>query len=141
VWFDYQTNLALYDSLLNHSLYDKSLNSHTGAIVYLMEQLQQQETKEALIAYALLLAGGAESRAQTAKTLDTAAEGFLQDLCQDRVRPINFDIDNALRKLQQIDLVAKEGENYVAVPLATAIEQTPAVWQRLLQTPAAPAAK
>lgn len=69
-------------------LYDRSLDTHDGVILHVIEELRSQELKEAAIAYFLLLAEGQ----QTEKELDQLSEKFL----------VNIQPDNAISPIVKI---------------------------------------
>ncbi len=130
--FDYQTSMERYRNLLNQSLYERSLNNHTGAIVYMMEQLKQQEIKESVLAYAfLLLQAQAGAGRVDAAALDRLCEEFLAEVGGNAEKPIDFDVPDALHKLTALGLVTREHNTYAALAPDTALDALKSKWKRL----------
>ncbi len=79
---------------MSQDLYNKNLDNDIGVVQYLVDSIEDQELKEALIAYTLLLKAG---RPLTEEELDEAAERFLNTHFKDL--EVDFEVDDALEKL------------------------------------------
>ena len=79
---------------MSQDLYNKNLDNDIGVIQYLVDSIEDQELKESLIAYTLLLKAG---RPLTEEELDEAAERFLNTHFKDL--EVDFEVDDALEKL------------------------------------------
>ncbi len=99
VLFGYKSAKDRYESLVTHSLYDKSLDNGRGVLCYLVDALEEEEFKEAILALFFLWEAGP----QTKEDLDVLCERFLHDEFGIQV---DFEIDDALQKLMDSGLVS-----------------------------------
>lgn len=95
-----------YTQALTENLYFKLLDNNAGVLYRILDDAEESECKESLLAYYFLLAQG---EPMTAAEVDTAIETWLAQRWQCR---LNFEIDDALRKLQQLDLARCDGEHW-----------------------------
>lgn len=86
----------------SESLYHKSLASNMGAVNLLVEQAETQEVKEAFLAYFMLYVCRKENL--TMEGLDARVEAWLE---KNFGFYIDFEVDDALRKLLDKDLALK----------------------------------
>jgi hypothetical protein len=102
---------------LTQNLYFKNLDNNAGVIHRLGSDAQDEECKEALLAYYFLLTSG---QSMTRKQLDHTIEHWFADQWDCK---LDFEIGDALAKIQRLGLV-KEDQGLlsaVALPQATAI--------------------
>ena len=97
----------------------------SGISLLLVGAGEEQDIKEASLAYALLLKGG---RAMTKAELDNAAEAFLRDRFG---LHLNFEIADALEKLERFDMVTRQGEAYEARTPADALARLDSAWDNV----------
>lgn len=116
-----------YNLMITEAIYKKSLDNHDGVLMYLAESVLEQELKETLLAYFLLCVDGPMSKAE----LDAKCEAFLSDLGY----PVDFEVDDALEKLERDRLAYVKDGRYVAVPMDRAIAQLDREWQSLFTDP------
>ena len=91
---------------MSQDLYHKNLDNDVGVIQYLVDNIEDQEFKEAFIAYTLLLKAG---RPLTAEELDGEAERFLNTHFSGL--EVDFEVDDALDKVTvQLDEQGQEKE-------------------------------
>ena len=140
VFFGYKQSKDRYQSLVTRSLYDKSLDNDRGVIFALVDALEQQEVKESLIAYFYLWQNGPK----TEDELDAIAERFLLD---DFGVEVDFEVDDAIEKLVELDLVQPAGELpsadpalppepiWRAVPIDLALIRLSERWARIFGKP------
>ena len=93
-----------YTQALTENLYFKLLDNNAGVLFRLLDDAEESECKESLLAYYFLLAGG---EPMTAEALDSAIETWLASSWQCR---IDFEIDDALAKLSRLGLIQPAGE-------------------------------
>lgn len=121
----YEAQTLRYQKQLADTIYFRNLANNAGVIDLLVGAGEEQDSKEALLAYwALRKAGKPLTKAE----IDKAAETFLQERFG---MDINFDIQDALAKLERLTLVAREGENYAARAPAEALTRLDAAWDGL----------
>ena len=93
-----------YTQALTENLYFKLLDNNAGVLFRLLDDAEESECKESLLAYYFLLA---EGEPMTAEALDSAIENWLANSWQCR---IDFEIDDALAKLSRLNLIRPAAE-------------------------------
>eukprot|EP01090_Pellita_catalonica_P004905 TRINITY_DN14715_c0_g1_i1.p1 TRINITY_DN14715_c0_g1~~TRINITY_DN14715_c0_g1_i1.p1 ORF type:complete len:441 (+),score=65.07 TRINITY_DN14715_c0_g1_i1:296-1618(+) len=131
---DYRANMIYYQSVMLKSLYERSTDNHDGVILFLMEELKQQELKEIVLAYFFLLKYGE----QTAEELDVCCEQFLFDIQPKQTKGsgpihIDFEVKDALEKLQGMNLCTKLHNKVQAVSLDVALASVHKLWNESLE--------
>ena len=107
---------------LTQNLYFKNLDNNAGVFYRIADDAEEEECKESIIAYYFLLASEAPL---TKGELDKATEDWFK--AQWGV-VINFEIDDALHKLQALGLVEKSGDTYTAIPIKQGIKRLDQRW-------------
>ena len=107
---------------LSDNLYFKNLDNNTGVFHHLIDAAKEEEVKEAVLAYFFLLK---ENRPMEKGELDDLIENWFEDRWNCR---INFEIDDALKKLERLELVTREGNILQCHPLAEAKRQLDHIW-------------
>jgi len=110
-----------YEYLVTHLLYHKNLDNDLGVVFYLMDSLEEQEFKEAVLAYYFLWREGPA----TMKELDRKCEQFIKDQFDVEV---DFEVDDALDKLVAEKLVTESDGLYHPVSLLEACEILDEKW-------------
>ncbi|MCS6864746.1 MAG: DUF3754 domain-containing protein [Gemmataceae bacterium] len=125
-WYTFQSARQTYALQLTQSLYYQNLDNNSGVMYRLLDEAEEQETREVLLAYYYLwrFAG---SRGWTAEELDFAIERDLSALLR---TPINFEVLDALHKLARGGLLDCDHERYRVVPIAVAEDRLAALWQQ-----------
>lgn len=100
-----------YTQALTENLYFKLLDNNAGALYRILDDAEESECKESLLAYYFLLVKGTPV---TAQQLDQDVEAwFAQRLgCK-----LDFEIDHALAKLLTLELARRDGECWEAVAI------------------------
>lgn len=135
-WVGYKNKRNKYLVNLSRTLYFKTVSNNRGVLTLLTDRAQDEEFKEALLAYAFLISPpnrrGVPGLAYTADTpifdtresLQTRIEKWL--LKKFDFQNINFDIDDALVKLDNMGLLVKHAdETLSAVPIEIALDTLP----------------
>jgi len=107
---------------LSDNLYFKNLDNNAGVFHHLIDAAEEEEVKEAVLAYFFLLA---EKRPLEKAELDTIIEKWLENGWRCK---INFEIDDALKKLERFELVTREGDVLQCRPLAEAKRRLDHIW-------------
>ena len=121
VFFGFKASKDRYNHLVTNSLYHKSLDNNLGVIFYLMDSLEEQEFKETALGYYVLWREGD----MTAAALDARCEDLLDELFGVET---DFEIADALAKLERDQLIVRDGEILRARPLAEALERLDTKW-------------
>lgn len=114
-----------YQKRLADTVYFRNLANNAGVIDLVIGQGEEQDAKEAYLAYCTLRRAG---RPMAKGEIDNAAEEFLKaHLGQD----VDFEIHDALRKLEHLGLVNRDGDAYSAVAPSEALNRLDAAWDAL----------
>ncbi|XP_015570882.1 uncharacterized protein LOC8273090 [Ricinus communis] len=100
-YFTFQANLAAYQNLITQSMYDKQLDSGKGTLLHLCDDVIQQEVKEVIISFFILM----EQGKATMQDLDLRCEELIQE---EFGESCNFDVDDAVLKLEKLGIVARD---------------------------------
>ncbi|EHA8590066.1 hypothetical protein COCNU_scaffold014613G000040 [Cocos nucifera] len=96
----FQQNMATYQNLITRSMYDKQLDSGKGTLLHLCDDVIQQEVKEVIISYFILM----EQGKATIKDLDLRCEELIQE---EFGMHCNFEVLDAVQKLEKLGIVAR----------------------------------
>lgn len=115
-YFTFQQNMAAYQNLIMQSMYDKQLDSGKGTLLHLCDDVIQQEVKEVIISFFILMEQGKATR----QDLDRWCEELIKDEFNESC---NFDVDDAVEKLEKLGIVAQDSVGrYYCVGLKRANE-------------------
>lgn len=101
IYFTFQANMATYQNLITQSMYDKQLDSGKGTLLHLCDDVIQQEVKEVIISFFILM----EQGKATLEDLDAQCEELIKD---EFGESCNFDVDDAVQKLEKMGIVARD---------------------------------
>ncbi|XP_072999506.1 uncharacterized protein [Typha latifolia] len=101
IYFSFQQNMATYQNLITQSMYDKQLDSGKGTLLHLCDDVIQQEVKEVIISYFILM----EQGKATTEDLDRRCEELIWD--QFNVK-CDFEVLDAIQKLERLGIVARD---------------------------------
>ncbi|KAA8530051.1 hypothetical protein F0562_004760 [Nyssa sinensis] len=106
-YFTFQQNMAAYQNLITQSMYDKQLDSGRGTLLHLCDDVIQQEVKEVIISFFVLMEQGKATR----QDLDLRCEELIKEEFNESC---NFDVDDAVQKLEKLGIVARDtiGRHY-----------------------------
>ncbi|GAM97832.1 hypothetical protein U91I_01461 [alpha proteobacterium U9-1i] len=114
-----------YQKRLADTVYFRNLANNAGVIDLVIGQGEEQDTKEAYLAYCTLRRAG---RALAKGEIDNFAEEFLREHLGQEV---DFEIQDALEKLEHLGLVTRDGDAYSATPPGEALLKLDAAWDAL----------
>lgn len=109
-WTKFQSRKLLFMKMLSEHLYFRNTDNDDGVLSRIVDEAGEEESKEVLLAYVMLRS----HPGATARELDAAVETWLMLRFGARV---DFEIDDALRKLVRLGLVTEEGGRYRALPI------------------------
>jgi hypothetical protein len=122
-WLKFQHRSLKYHMELAENIYYRNINNNAGIFDYLIGTAEDQETKEAALAYHFI---------RTAPSAPTAAElaGRIEAwLAKNFGVNVDFGVASALAKLDRFGLLRREGERLFVSPLDAAIPQLHRVWE------------
>ncbi|RCV18680.1 hypothetical protein SEVIR_3G334800v4 [Setaria viridis] len=116
IYFTFQQNMTIYQNLITKSMYDKQLDSGKGTLLHLCDDVIQQEVKEVIICYYILM----EQGKATVQDLDLRCEELIKD---EFGAECNFDVHDAIQKLEKLSIVHRDSIGRIlCVPLKRANE-------------------
>jgi hypothetical protein len=120
----YQVKKQDYSLRLTKSLYFKGLDNNTGVLMRLLDEAEEQECRETFLAY-FCLWKYAPPEGWTAEQLDDYVESYLEG---NTGLKVDFEIGDALAKLERLQIVKTSGGVYHAQPLAKALAVLDWTW-------------
>jgi uncharacterized protein DUF3754 len=108
-WLRYQRQSLKYQKELTDNIYFRNVNNNAGIFDYMIGAAEEQECKEAFLAYYFLRTG---ATAPTQIELERRIESWLQETF---AVDIDFEVEDALAKLDRFGLLKRDGER-LAVP-------------------------
>jgi hypothetical protein len=123
-YHSYQVKKQDYHLRLTKSLYYRGLDNNTGVLMRLLDEAEEQECRETFLAY-FCLWKYAPPEGWTAEQLDDYVELYLEGNAGLKV---DFEIGDALAKLERLKIVQKVGAAYRAQPLEKALEMLDWTW-------------
>ena len=112
---------------LSDNLYFKNLDNNLGVFHHLIDAAEEEEVKEAALAYYFLLIA---DHPLTPGELDDRIEKWFEDKWNYH---LNFEIADAIQKLQRLDLVTRNGDVLEVKPLAEAKKQLDHIWDNYFE--------
>ncbi len=107
---------------LTENLYFKNLDNNQGVLQRLIDSAEEEECKEAILGYFMLLRSG---EAMTSAQLDAAVETWFSEQLQCE---LDFDIADSLKKLTALQIVRAHEGSYSAEPVNEAIRLMDVYW-------------
>ncbi|MBX9680915.1 MAG: DUF3754 domain-containing protein [Gemmataceae bacterium] len=123
----YQNTRNIYNLRLTQSLYYQNLANNAGVIACLIDEAEEQDCREAILAYYYLWRF-ATPEGWTAAELDDRIEQELERLANLKV---DFEVEDALEKLVRMKLATQSGDRYHAVPMDQALETLDETWDNI----------
>ena len=113
------------------SLYYLTVANNSGVISHLIDSVEEEEFKEALLAFSILSRGRDDPTPWTARRLDLEIERIVQDATR---LDLDFEIDDALSKLLRLDLIRRKPSGaFVPVSLDDASNILRRRWAALVE--------
>jgi hypothetical protein len=125
----FQQTKQQYAFKLVQSLFYQNLDNNQGVLFRQIDEAEEQECREAFLAYFYLWRYAGE-QGWTSGQLDDYIEIELERRANLK---IDFEVKDGLEKLVQLQLVERIGERYKAVPLAQGLEILDRQWDNLYQ--------
>jgi hypothetical protein len=122
-YYGYQFSLRTYNLRLAQSLYYQNLDNNAGVLYRLLDAAEEQECREAILAY-FYLWRDASPEGMTAAELDELVERELETTANVKV---DFEIDDALRKLDLIGVAKVLDDRFTVCPIFEAMAKLEAL--------------
>jgi len=109
----FQSQAQTYQLQLTQSLYYQNLDNNAGVLYRVLDEAEEQELREVLLAYFYLWQFAGEE-GWTAEQLDDYIE---LDLERTLNTTVDFEIEDALTKLERTGAIVRIGDRYAARPI------------------------
>jgi hypothetical protein len=126
-WLKYQHQTLKYHMELTENIYFRNVNNNAGIFDYLIATAEDQETKEAALAYHFI------RKAEAAPTATEIAGRVETWLAENFAVNVDFKIADALDTLDRFGLVRREGDRLFVPPLEAALTQLHQVWSNFFK--------
>ncbi|MCS6850020.1 MAG: TMEM143 family protein [Gemmataceae bacterium] len=128
--YNYLGTKQRYYLTLTQSLYHQSLDSNAGVFTRLLDEAEEQDACEVILGYYYLLRQDALNLEWTVEDLDKEIENYLYEHFHCKV---DFDVKDAVRKLERLRLVVVTGGKYRALPLPEALKELDHQWDNFFR--------
>ncbi len=122
-FYGYLRTREKHQLCLTRHLYFQNLDNNAGVIYHLLAEAEEQDFREAILAWWLLWRGGMNDA--TAEQIDAAAERWLQQRFGLRA---DFEIDDALVKLRRLRIAHESSGRWRAVSIEEALAALDRAW-------------
>jgi hypothetical protein len=127
--FGYLNTKQKYQLNLTQSLYYQNIDNNAGVIHRMLDEAEEQENREALLAY-FFLWQEAPAEGWSTDELDKRIEAFLRTAA---AREVDFEVGDALDKLERFQIVERRADGrWSAVAMGRALEAIATRWTGLL---------
>ena len=126
-WVKYQRQSLRYQKELADNIYFRNINNNAGIFDYIIGAAEEQECKEAFLAYYFLRTMPSPP---TQTELDEHIEQWLRDTFG---VDVDFEVDDALAKLDRLELLRRDGERLSVPPPESALARLDYVWDNYFQ--------
>jgi len=126
-WAKFQRQSLIYQKQLADNVYFRNVNNNAGIFDYIIGAAEEQECKEAFLAYRFLRAANGGC---TEQALDRTIEEWLRRTFEVEV---DFECDDALAKLDRLGLLRRDGDCISAIPPGEALIQLDRRWDDYFQ--------
>ena len=124
-WVRYQRQSLKYQTELTDNIYYRNVNNNSGIFDYVIGAAEEQQVKEAFLAYHFLHVANSPP---VASELDSRVQGWLRATF---AVDVDFDVGEAVDKLEQLGLLRRDGERLVVAPFDEAYSTLRGVWGSL----------
>lgn len=126
-WVKYQRQSLKYQKELTDNVYYRNINNNAGIFDYIIGAAEEQECKEAFLAYYFL---SISPSPLTEAELDQRIEQWLKDTF---AIDLDFEVDDALAKLDRLELLRRDGERLTVHPPDLALARLDYKWDNYFQ--------
>jgi len=123
-WSKFKNRKIKFMKALSDNLYFKNLDNNAGVFHTLIDSAEEEDFKEAILAYTFLL----QAEGLTSKALDSEIELWFKSNYQCE---LDFEVSDALSKLERMKLVVIKNDIYHAVDLDSAKKQLDKLWDNI----------
>ena len=129
-FYGYLRTQQKYQLNLTRNLYYQNLDNNAGVLFRLLDEAEEQECREAILAY-FFLWRRAGDEGWSSERLDREIEAFLE---RETGVSIDFEVGDALEKLKRLGLVETDERKMLrAVPIERGLERLDCAWDNLFR--------
>jgi hypothetical protein len=129
-FFSYLSTKSKYQLNLTRSLYFQNLDNNAGVLARLIDEAEEQECREALLAWFLLWREAGEE-GWTDRELDRRVEAFVAEQVGVQV---DFECGDAIEKLRRLQLVETTSQGKLAAaPIEQCLDRLDRAWDNYFQ--------
>ena len=129
----YQKRSLEYQKEISDHFYFRNVSNNSGIFDTLVGSAEDQEFKEAALAYFFLLMAGAPL---TQKDLDGRIENWFRAKHQ---LDLDFEVEDAVAKLERLELLQRSGQGLTVPPLKQALVKLDGIWDNFFPYASQPA--
>ena len=123
----YKNRKIKFMKTLSDNLYFKNLDNNMGVFYHLIDAAEEEEVKETVLAYYFLMTANEKL---TKKDLDQSIERWLAEKWNCH---IDFEIGDAVDKLERLGLIRTDAGHLRCLPLNDAKRQLDSIWDNFFQ--------
>jgi hypothetical protein len=123
-WGNFHRQSLIHQKQLTDNIYYRNVNNNSGIFTYIVGEAEDQDWKEALLAYYCLLT---TQEPATREALDARVEALLSDVFGVSV---DFEIDESLARLKRLELLNETDGRFSVLPLADALARLEQEWNK-----------
>lgn len=124
-WSKFKNRKIKFMKALSDNLYFKNLDNNAGVFHTLIDAAEEEDFKEALLAYTFLLKS---PEGLSAQALDQEIERWFAQTYQ---CTLDFEISDALGKLERMQLITSKGDLYLPLCLTVAKQKLDTQWDNI----------
>jgi hypothetical protein len=123
----YQNKKNNFQKMLTDSLYFKNLGNNGGVFHSLIDASEEEEMKETMLAYSFLLQN---NQPISTEVLDQQIESWFE---KEFKCHLDFDVKDALAKLQHIGLAEEHTNHWTVLPMEKALKRVDEIWDGIFE--------
>jgi len=127
-WGNFHRQSLIHQKQVTDNIYYRNINNNSGIFNYLIGEAEEQDWKEALLAYYAL---STATEPLTRQVLAARVETLLAQMFGVQVA---FGSNEALAQLKDVDLVCEQAGRFSVPPLAEALARLEQQWEQLLRS-------
>jgi hypothetical protein len=124
-WIKFERRSLRYQKEVNDTIYFRNVTNNVGVFDHIIGVAEEQDCKEALLAYFFL-----NGEPMTQAALDRRIEEWLK---QRFALDIDFEVDDALTKLDRYGVLTRDGDMLSVLPLPAALRELDRQWDGYFQ--------
>ncbi len=121
-WLKFQRQSLKYQKEVADNVYFRNINNNAGALDHLVGSAEEQECKEAFLAYHFLATAAAPP---TQSALEREVADWIK---QTFGAAVDFEVGEALAKLERLELLRRDGDTIAVSPLDEALAALDRRW-------------